>query len=136
MKKYVLGLFATLTAVFVLATGAAAASGDVVVHIMQDFVASGKTLPAGTYKISREITGSGAVLRLRDDQSGSTTFILATTRDASTAEQPKVTLVNVDGVYYLTAVSTELGDYTFAPPSAAVRMAKARSSQMASSGSN
>ena len=42
MKKYLLGALITLTGLFTLATGAQAGTGDVVVHIKQDFVAGGR----------------------------------------------------------------------------------------------
>ena len=57
MKKYLLGALITLTGLFALAAGAQAATGDVVVHINQDFVAGGRRFPPGhtrSYRMSRE----------------------------------------------------------------------------------
>ena len=67
MKKYLLGALITLTGLFVLAAGVQAATGDVVVHINQDFVAGGKAFPAGTYKVLQDVTGTGQALILRGE---------------------------------------------------------------------
>jgi hypothetical protein len=64
MKKYLLGTPITLTGLFALGAGAEAETGDVVVHIKQDFVAGGKALPAGAYKVYQGFPETGQALIL------------------------------------------------------------------------
>ena len=137
MKKYLLGALITLTGLFALATGAQAGTGDVVVHIKQDFVAGGKAFPAGTYKVLQDDTGTGQVLILRGEQPGESAFLVANTHDSSLPKQPEVKLTRVGEVYYLSEVATELGVYTLAEPSVVTRTAKTTDqTTMSPSGSN
>lgn len=135
MKKYLLGALITLTSLFALAAGAQAQTGNTVVHINQDFVAGGKSLPAGTYRILEDLTGSGLALILRGDHQSA--FLLPTTHDGIGPEQRQVKLTRVGDMYYLTEVTTDFGVYTLAAPSSVTRMAKVRNpGKTSSSGSN
>ena len=137
MKKYLLGALITLTGLFALATGAQAGTGDVVVHIKQDFVAGGKALPAGTYEVLQDATETGQVLILRGEQPGESAFLVPNTHDSSSPQRLEVKLTRVGDVYYLSEVSTELGVYTLAKPSVVTRTAKTTDqTRMSSSGSN
>jgi hypothetical protein len=136
MKKYLLGVLIALSGLFAAAS-AQAQSGQVVVHIQQDFIAGGKALPAGTYRIFQDLSGSAKMLKLTGDQPGTTVFLLPIAHDDPSSEPLKAKLTRVDDVYYLSEVATDLGVFTLAPPSAAVtRMAKARGFASTSSGSN
>jgi hypothetical protein len=135
MKKYLLGALITLTSLFALAAGAQAQTGNTVVHINQDFVAGGKSLPAGTYRILEDFTGSGLALILRGDHGSA--FLLPTMHDGIGPEQRQVTLTRVGDMYYLSEVATDYGVYTLAAPSSVTRMAKVRNpGRTSSSGSN
>ena len=135
MKKYLLGALIAFTSLFALAAGAQTQTGDVVVHIQQDFVAGGKSLPAGTYRILEDLTGSAQALILRGDQASA--FLLPTTHYGIAPEERKVKLTRVGDVYYLSEVVTDFGVYTLAPPSSVTRMAKVRNpGRTSSSGSN
>ena len=137
MRKYLLGALITLTGLFVLAAGAQAETGDVVVHIKQDFVAGGKAFPAGTYKVLQDVTGTGHDLILRGEQPGDSAFLVPNTHDSSYPKRLEVKLTRVGDVYYLSEVATELGVYTLAQPRFATRTAKATDqTTMSSSGSN
>jgi hypothetical protein len=136
MKKYLLGAFITFTGLFVLAAGAQAATGDVVVHINQDFVAGGKAFPAGTYKVLQDVTGTGQDLILRGEQAGESAFLVPNTHDSSYPQRLEVKLTRVGDVYYLSEVATELGVYTLAQPSVVTRTAKATNQSVSPSGSN
>jgi hypothetical protein len=137
MKKYLLGALITLTGLFALAAGAQAETGDVVVHIKQNFVAGGKAFPAGTYKVLQGFPETAQALILRGDQPGASAFLIPTTHDASLPERLEVKLTRVGDVYYLSEVATELGVYTLAPPQVVTRTAKAKDDgTMSSSGSN
>ncbi len=137
MNKYFLGILITLSVLFALAAGAQAETGDIVVHIKQGFVAGGKALPAGTYRVYQGLPGAGQVLLLRGDEPGTSVLLVATTRGESLREQPQVKLTRVGDVYYLSEVATERGVYTLALPHMVQRTAKARDlDRMSSSGSN
>jgi hypothetical protein len=137
MKKYLLGALITLTGLFVLASGAQAATGDVVVHINQDFVAGGKAFPAGTYKVLQDVTGTDQALILRGEQPGESAFLVPNAHDSSYPKRLEVKLTRVGDVYYLSEVTTELGVYTLAQPRVVARTAKTTDqTTMSSSGSN
>ena len=137
MKKYLMGALITFAGLFPLARGAQAQTGNVVVHIKQEFVAAGKTLPAGTYRIYQGSRETGHVLILRGEAPGAAAFLMPTTRDESLPERSHVKLTRLGDVYYLSEVATELGVFTLAPPRIVRHAAKAASVDgSSSSGSN
>jgi hypothetical protein len=137
MKKYLLGTLITLTGLFALGAGAEAETGDVVVHIKQDFVAGGKALPAGAYKVYQGFPETGQALILRGEEPGASAFLIPATHDASFPERLFIKLTRVGDVYYLSEVATELGVYTLPAPRELTRSAKAKDHDtMAASGSN
>ena len=137
MKKYLLGALITFTGLFALAPGAQAQTGNVVVHIQQEFVAAGKTLPAGTYRIYQGSRETGQVLILRGEAPGTSAFLMPTSRDEALPERAHVKLTRVGDVYYLSEVASESGVYTLAPPRIVRRTARARGVDgMSSSGSH
>jgi hypothetical protein len=137
MKNYLLGALVTLTCLFALSTGVQAEEGDVVVHINQNFVAGGKALPAGTYRVHQALPETGQALSLRCQESGESAFVVVGTRDASFAAPLNVKLTRMGDAYYLSEVATEFGLYTFPAPGELTRMAKAKAHPiMEASGSN
>jgi hypothetical protein len=135
MKKFLLGALITLTGLFALAAGAQAQTGGVVVHIQQDFIAGGKMLPAGTYRISQDLSGSGKTLLLRGERASA--FLLPIAHDASSSERLQAKLTRVGDVYYLSQVATDSGVFTLPEPPIVTRMAKAKDlDRTYSSGSN
>jgi len=107
MKKFLLTTLIMIAGQFTLSSLAQAQTGAIVVNINQDFVAAGKTFPAGTYKVSQD---SSQALVLRGEQGSA--FLLPSMLDASAAGKVSVKLTREDGVYYLTEVSTDRGVYT------------------------
>lgn len=137
MKKYFLRAIITLGGLFALATGVQADSGDIVVHIQQSFVAGGKALPPGTYKIHQGFPDTFQALVLRGDEPGTPVLLLPATHVESSTERARVKLTRVGDVYYLTEVATERGVFVLPLPDAVKRTAKARDlDRMSSSGSN
>ena len=137
MKKFLLGALITLTGLFALASAAHAQTGGVVLHINQDFIAGGKALPGGTYRISQDLSGSGKTLLLRGDQPGALAVLLPITQDAVSSNRLQAKLTRVGDVYYLSQVGTDLGVYTLPAPPIVTRMAKARDlDRTSSAGSN
>jgi hypothetical protein len=125
MKKCFLGALIAMSGLFGLATGARAQTTAVVVNIKQDFIAGGKALPAGKYRVVQDFSGSAQVLTLRGDQPGASVFLLPTAYDGSVPRRLQVKLTQVGDVYYLSEVATESGVYTLAPSSVVTNMAKA-----------
>jgi hypothetical protein len=137
MKKFLLGTLIVIGGLFTLATGAGAELGGVQVHIDQDFVAGGKALHAGTYKVYPSSPEPGQTLVLRDEETGSSIFIRPTVHDFASTGQLKVELTRVGDIYYLSEVVTDLGTYSFSAPRILTRMTKAKhDATMISLGSN
>jgi hypothetical protein len=115
MKNFLLTTLIMIAGLFTLAA-AASAEESIVVHINEDFVAGGTTLPAGTYKVYQVSPETGQTLVLRGEKRS--VFLIPSTRDQATSEQPSVRLTLVGDVYHLSEVETNLGVYTFPAPRA------------------
>ena len=124
MKKFLSTTLVMIAGLFMLAAAARAETGSVVVHINEDFVAGGKTLPAGTYRVSQDSPASGQTLTLRGEKAS--VFLLPSTHIQASPEQFKVKLTRAGDVYYLSEVATDLGVYTFPAPRALTRTAKVK----------
>jgi hypothetical protein len=137
MKQFLLGTIVMVAGLFALTSGALAETGGVVVHINQDFMAGGKALPAGTYKVYQGSPETGQSLVLRGQETGASIFLLPSTHDGTGTGQLEVRLTRAGEVYYLSEVSTDLGVYTFTKPQALTQTAKKKNHEMmAASGSN
>jgi hypothetical protein len=124
MKKFLLTTLIMIAGLFTLAAGAWAETGTVVVHIDEDFVAGGATLPAGTYKVYVDLSATGQTLILRGEKGS--VFLIPSTHDQALPGQLKVKLTRAGDVYYLSEVATDLGVYTFPAPRALTRTAKVK----------
>ncbi|HZQ23366.1 MAG TPA: hypothetical protein VFA89_11260 [Terriglobales bacterium] len=135
MKKFLFSIPLVIVALFALAAGAWAETGDIVATINQDFVASGQLHPAGTYKVRQVSAGA---LMLRSQETGASVFLLpAVHDDALRGRQLEVKLRRAGDSYYLSEVVTDLGVYSFTTPKALTRMAKTKDhGLMTASGSN
>lgn len=138
MKKFLFGTFVMVAGLFALASGARAESNSVVtIHVNQDFIAGGKALSAGAYKVYQGSPETGQWLILRNKETGASIFLLPTTHDAISPRQFQAKLTRAGNVYYLSEVGTELGVYTFSDPGALTQTAKNRDhDKMATSKSN
>ena len=125
MKKFLLGTFVMVAGLFALASGARAESNSVVtIHVNQDFIAGGKSLSAGTYKVYQGSPETGLWLILRSKETGASVFLLPTTHDAIFPRQFQAKLTRAANVYYLSEVVTDLGVYTFSAPRALTQTVK------------
>lgn len=113
MKHYFLRALMALAALvapaFVMAQSTATT-----VHIAEPFVVGGATLPAGDYRVSHDLGGGNEVLRLRGTASGATVFLLPRSTERPAEDSQAVTLVRIDGVNYLTEITTPSGVYHLA----------------------
>ena len=137
MKKFLLSTLIMIAGLFALAAGARAETGDVVVHLNQDFIAGGKAFSAGTYKVYQGSPQTGQWLTLRSKETGASAFLLPSTHDGAFPGQFEVKLTRAGNTYYLSEVVTDLGVYTLPAPHALTQTAKAKNHDtMAASGSN
>lgn len=124
MKKFLLTTLIMIGGLFTLAAGARAEMGTVVVHINEDFVVGGATLPAGTYKVYEDSPATGQTLILRGEKGS--VYLIPSTHDQTCTGQLKVKLTRAGDVYYLSEVATDLGVYTFPVPRELTRTAKVK----------
>ena len=138
MKKFLLGTLVMVAGLCALASGARAqTNGAVTVHINQDFIAGGKALAAGSYKVYQGSPETGQWLILRSKETGASVFLLPSTHDVTFPGQFEAKLRRAGNVYYLSEVVTDLGVYTLPAPHALTQTAKKKNhDKMAASGRN
>jgi hypothetical protein len=124
MKKFLLTTLIMIAGLFTLAAGARAETGTIVVHINEDFVAGGKALPAGTYKVYEGSPAWNSTLILRGEKGS--VVLMPSTRGQAFLGQLKVKLTRAADVYYLSEVATDLGVYTFPAPRALTHTTKVK----------
>jgi hypothetical protein len=114
MNKSYLTIALTLTCLCGLGVTARAQDADgVVVKVPFEFVAGAKTLPAGTYRISRIHTDatSGLLIYSRENSS----IVLPTAVGAS-AERATLSFERVGNMHFLSEVDTPEGVYSMSIP--------------------
>jgi hypothetical protein len=132
MKKQYSTVLLALICLFGLSVGARAEDeGKIVVHVPYQFVAAGKTLPAGTYSVSRVSPEAHRGLIIRSDESG--VFVLPVTSDGTAAEHAQLSFEHVGDQYFLSKVETPLGTYTIATPRPVTKVAKMKEHEAESS---
>jgi hypothetical protein len=116
-------------------TAQAQDAGGVIVKVPFEFVAGGKTLPAGTYRVSRVSPETQPGLFIRSDKDGA--MLLPTVFDGAAAEQSELSFAHVGDKYFLSKVGTPAGVYTIATPRAMTQLAQKKNhAGMSSSGAN
>jgi hypothetical protein len=106
VKKYFMFVLAMIVFAGLGAT-ARAEEGTVVAKIPFEFVAAGKTLPAGTYTVSRGSSGSELLISSRDNG----VFVIPVVQDSTPVDAPLVSFDKVSGAYFLREVNTPLGTF-------------------------
>ena len=140
MKKFLLGalvmIAGLIAGVLALTAGARAETGGVVmIHINQDFIAGGKALSAGTYKVYQGSPQTGQWLILRSKETGASVFLLHSPHDGAFPGQFEAKLTRAGSLYYLSEVVTDLGVYTLPAPHPLTQTAKKKGQDdMAASG--
>src|SRR5579862_3602444 len=128
-------LTAVLTLSCLLGLGASAHAQDtegVRVKVPFEFVAGGKTLPAGTYTVGRLSDDAYSGIEISGLRDG--TFVLPIVVDGTVAGQPKLSFEQVGGKYFLRQANTPGGIYSFALPRALVALAQLKDQGTVSSG--
>jgi hypothetical protein len=137
MTKYYSTIVLALACVLGLGVIARAqdASG-VIAKVPFEFVAGGKTLPAGTYRVSHVFSPeTNPGLFIRSDKDGA--MLLPIVFDGAAAEQAELSFAHVGDKYFLSEVGTPAGVYTIATPRAMTQLAqKKEHAGVSSSGAN
>ena len=123
MTKLYLTVVLTLTCL--LAQGVSAHAQDVnkvVVNIPFEFVAGAKTLPAGTYSVSRVSPQTSPSLIVRGDNDSA--LVLPVVSDGIPAEHVGLIFERVGDKQLLNKVETPGGSYTILTPKAMTRLAR------------
>ena len=137
MKKYA-KILATIA--FLAGCGIAANAemrDDIIVKLPFQFVVGGKTLPAGTYKVSHLTNGNSGPLILTSRDNGTSVFVLPYVSESTSADNPQVSFQRVGEEHFLSAIQTTWETY-YIPVSHSGLMeaaAKLHNSGMSSGGS-
>ena len=111
MKKYAKIIVAVT---FLLGLGMAAEAEtrpEIIAKFPFQFVVGGKTLPAGTYKVSRLGDDPLSVLMLTNDNSTASVFVLPLSIAEPASDKPKVGFERVGARYLLSSIHT--GDLVY-----------------------
>jgi hypothetical protein len=134
MKQPLASVLLLITGLFGLAAGARAQTRQVTVKIPYEFMAGGRTLPAGTYTVSRLSDDGLARLSIVNYEQRSGVLVLAQFENRP-ADDTKVRFERVDDNYYLSSIVTLDGVYTLSLPRSVFLSAKsAHSNGVSASG--
>ena len=141
MKKRYASILLTLICVLGLGVAAKAQyRGEVVVTLPFDFVAGGKTLPAGTYRVSRISEDKSVGLVFSSYENRSNVFVHPVEIESARSDKPSVSFEQVGEQHFLTRIQTAYDVYNIPVSRSEIREAAVRShdigSASGSSGSN
>src|SRR5271154_5698343 len=123
MKKQYLAVLFTLICVFGLGLSARAQEQDAVVtNVPFDFVAGGKVLPAGNYRVMRVRPSSGSRdLEISSYETGVSAFVIPTVFDDVQSGHAQLKFDHLGDTYFLHAIKTPIGTYAIDIPPAAIK---------------
>ena len=126
MKKQYLAVLFTLICVLGLGLGARAQEQDTVVtNVPFDFIAGGKVLPAGTYRVSRVDSTSGSrELEISSYETRASVFVIPTVFDDVRSGHAQLNFDHLGDKYFLRAIETPIGTYAIDIPPAAIKLAQ------------
>ena len=109
-----------LSAFFALAAVAVSARSQAVdkliVNIPHDFVAAGKTLPAGTYKVNRISDFEIKQLSLTSFENGNGVFLLSSEVSTTREDKPALSFERIGNQYFLSKIETATHIFTIPVP--------------------
>jgi hypothetical protein len=135
MKKLYLRILVALVGFAGLgATAKAQVIDQIVVTIPFEFVAAGKTLPAGTYRVNRLSDDRfGLVLRSLDNRAS--VIVLPTEVESAPGDKAQVSFETAGDEHFLSKIKTADNVYNIQVPRAAILLALGKSHADAASGS-
>src|SRR5271170_1843490 len=132
MKKYA----RTIVAIALLSGLGVAAKAeirdDIVVMVPFEFVVGGKTLPAGTYKVSHLSLDKFGTLQLTSRDNGASVFMLPFEGESASADKPNVSFQQVGDQHFLSTIQTTWDVYHIPVSHSAIMEAAAKSRDNAS----
>ena len=134
MKKSYLTVVLTLTCLLGLGISASAQdTSNIVANVPFEFVAGGKTLPAGTYSVGSVFPESDLTLIISSHDKGE--FLLPVVFDGASGGDANLSFEQVGKTYFLSKVQTPAGVYTIGTQRAMTKLAQMKDhSTVASSG--
>jgi hypothetical protein len=127
MKYQLENTLLIVTSLFGLAVGARAKTHrEVTVTIPYEFVAGGRTLPAGTYTVSRLSDDKSAGLSIVSYEQRAGVLVLANQFENRPANEAKVRFERVGNMYYLSSIETLDGVYSVSLPRSVSVLAKSK----------
>ncbi len=111
------------------------ASG-VIVKVPFEFVAGGKTLPAGTYSVGRLSPSLHPALIIVSKDSGAFALVLPIVPDGDSAGRTELNFERVGDKYFLSKVQTPAGVYTILSTRAMTKLAQMNDHGVTSSSGN
>ena len=125
MKKYLAGMFVVVfsMAAFAMAASAATTSDQLLVTVPYDFVVGGKTLPAGTYRLSRVSDSNVGELALINVEKHASVLLNASEWEDVRADKPELRFQQIAGQHFLSAIETAERVFTIPVSKSAVVLA-------------
>jgi hypothetical protein len=141
MKKHYLKMLFGIVGIAGLGVAAQAETrGEIKVNVPFEFTASGETLPAGTYTVSRVSDDKLAALLLTNRDTHVSVFVRPLAVENARADMPNVSFERVGETRFLSRIETPYDIYTIPVSRAAVMEAQMKqpsgSSASPASGSN
>lgn len=125
MQQQLASVLLIIISLFGLTAGAKAEThSEVMVNIPYEFVVAGRTLPAGTYTVGRLSDDPRAGLSILGYEQRTGVLVFASQFENRRADDAKIRLEQVGGVYFLRAIETLDGVYTLPLSRSALLMAK------------
>src|SRR5580658_9424674 len=128
MKKQCMRILIALIGVAGLGVAAKGQEADqIVVKIPYEFVASGKTLPAGTYKVNRVSNTNEKALVLSSFENRTGAVVVATVVESNDTGKVSVSFEQVGGEHFLSKIETAGHLYSISVSRSEILEAAARS---------
>jgi hypothetical protein len=116
MKKHYASILLTIASLIGLGANAVGQNPEVIVTVPFSFVASGRTLPAGKYTVSRVSDDRLGGLKISSYENRAGVLVLANHFDSHSVDNSKVTFEQVGDVHYLRTIESSDGVYTIDLP--------------------
>jgi len=123
MKKVHLTAVLALTCLLGVGISASAQeAGGVIANVPFEFVAGGKTMPPGTYRIGRVSSVIDQDLIIRGDDDG--VLVTPAMVDVTPSDRAGLSFQHVGNKYFLSSIETPTGVYSFGTPRAMTKVAQ------------
>jgi hypothetical protein len=136
MKKYARILVAVPFLLGLSVVAKAESSDAIVVALPFEFVVAGKTLPAGTYTMSRVSDGSSGPLMITDHNNGKGLYVLPYVSEHAFTDKPTVDFQLGGEKHFLSTIHTTWGTYQIPVSQSALAEAAAASHDSGSPSAN